>query len=176
MPIEIETVLMPPGFRYAHVLEKGRPQHGIPGEKTTYDTFFIKHPPMENSRRAKIFSPFDALAGFNEAVVAKRIQYEERRELTESKREELDRKLAFLQSLINDQRRYGERPVTVCITYFEPCEDPESEAFGEKGIYRTVSGSLEKINPLQHRIILDCGSIQADDIIEIDYSVTILEG
>lgn len=138
MPNEIDTLPMPPGFRYAHVLQKRRPQYGIPGEKATYDTFFAKHPPMECSRRAKIFSPFDALRGFNEAVAAKRIRYEERLELTESEREELDRKLALLQKLI-DRRRHGGKSVTVCITYFEPCEDPESDAYGEKGIYRTVS-------------------------------------
>ena len=45
-------------FRYREVYEKGKPVH----EKN--DSFSVKHPPMELSRRAKIFSPFDALKGF----------------------------------------------------------------------------------------------------------------
>jgi hypothetical protein len=49
-------------FRYKNVYEKGKPKH----EK--YDSFSIKHPPMELSKRAKIFSPFDALKGFNDEL------------------------------------------------------------------------------------------------------------
>lgn len=51
--------------RYRKVLEKGRPIH------TKGDDFYIKHPPMDLSRRAKIFSPFDALKGYDEAIAAK---------------------------------------------------------------------------------------------------------
>ena len=50
--------------RYRKVLEKGRPIH------TKGDDFYIKHPPMDLSRRAKIFSPFDALKGYDEAIAA----------------------------------------------------------------------------------------------------------
>ena len=49
-------------FRYREVYEKGKPVH----EKN--DSFSVKHPPMELSRRAKIFSPFDALKGFSEEL------------------------------------------------------------------------------------------------------------
>ncbi len=49
-------------FRYRTVLEKGKPVH----DKN--DSFRIKHPPMDLSRRAKIFSPFDALKGFGEEL------------------------------------------------------------------------------------------------------------
>ena len=49
-------------FRYRDVYEKGKPVH----EKN--DSFSVKHPPMEISRRAKIFSPFDALKGFSDKL------------------------------------------------------------------------------------------------------------
>ena len=49
-------------FRYRDVYEKGKPVH----EKN--DIFSVKHPPMEISRRAKIFSPFDALKGFSDEL------------------------------------------------------------------------------------------------------------
>lgn len=56
---------IPADFRYKHVLEKGKPEH----EKT--DPFRIRHPVMPVAKRAKIFAPFDALRGFNEAIKAK---------------------------------------------------------------------------------------------------------
>lgn len=52
----------PRNFRYLDVMRKGRPVHDPP------DSFSIRHPPMPLSRRAKIFSPFDALSGFSEAI------------------------------------------------------------------------------------------------------------
>ena len=53
---------MPSSFKYKDVFIKGRPQH------YGWDEFTIKHPPMPASRWAKIFAPFDALKGFNEAI------------------------------------------------------------------------------------------------------------
>jgi len=44
------------------VFLKGRPAHG------NNDLFSVKHPSMDLGRRAKIFSPFDALKGFSEAI------------------------------------------------------------------------------------------------------------
>ena len=55
---------MPAGFRYMDVYLKGRPQHD------KYDSFSIRHPAMDVTHRAKIFNPFDALKGFNEALEA----------------------------------------------------------------------------------------------------------
>ncbi|MDC7278098.1 MULTISPECIES: hypothetical protein [Pseudobutyrivibrio] len=49
-------------FKYQKVYEKGKPVH------QKFDSFSIKHPAMDLSRRAKIFSPFDALKGFNEEL------------------------------------------------------------------------------------------------------------
>ena len=59
------------GFRYKQVYEKGKPKH-LP-----YDSFSIKHPAMDLSRRAKIFSPFDALKGFDEELASTQIKVED---------------------------------------------------------------------------------------------------
>ena len=67
---------MPADFPYAEVLRKGQPVH------TPTDDFRLKHPSMPAGRRAKIFSPFDALKGFNEAVASKEVLYEMRRQLS----------------------------------------------------------------------------------------------
>ena len=52
------------GWANRAVALRGRPQH----EKT--DAFSIRHPPMPPGRWAKIFSPFDALKGFHDAIAA----------------------------------------------------------------------------------------------------------
>lgn len=59
------------GFRYQKVYDKGKPVH----EKN--DNFYIKHPPMELSRRAKIFNPFDALRGFSDELSKARHEAED---------------------------------------------------------------------------------------------------
>ncbi|MCR4924293.1 MAG: hypothetical protein K5931_09845 [Lachnospiraceae bacterium] len=53
---------MPSSFRYKDVFLKGKPKH----DRT--DSFSIKHPAMDLGRRAKIFSPFDALKGFSDEL------------------------------------------------------------------------------------------------------------
>jgi len=63
---------VPEDFPYAEVLRKGVPVH----EKT--DPFRIRHPRMDVGHRAKIFAPFDALKGFNEALAVSRRLQEER--------------------------------------------------------------------------------------------------
>ena len=56
--------------RYKKVYERGKPKH------SPYDDFSIKHPAMDLSRRAKIFSPFDALKGFNEEIASTEQSFE----------------------------------------------------------------------------------------------------
>ena len=83
----IGDIPMPAGFRYREILLKGKPKH----DKT--DAFRIRHPSMDVGRRAKIFAPFDALRGFNEAVASKDVLYEHKRELNEEDQAELNRRL-----------------------------------------------------------------------------------
>ncbi|SFO11031.1 hypothetical protein SAMN05216351_103164 [Pseudobutyrivibrio sp. JW11] len=56
--------------RYRKVYERGKPKH------SPFDDFSIKHPAMDLSRRAKIFSPFDALKGFNEEIASTEQSFE----------------------------------------------------------------------------------------------------
>ena len=55
---------MPADFRHADLLRRGRPLH------RRFDDFSLRHPAMDPGRRAKIFAPFDALAGFSDAIAA----------------------------------------------------------------------------------------------------------
>ncbi|MCR5282843.1 MAG: hypothetical protein K6E18_05685 [Lachnospiraceae bacterium] len=59
-------------FKYKDVLDRGKPVH----EKD--DSFSIKHPPMELSKRAKIFSPFDALKGFGDELARSQTEVTDR--------------------------------------------------------------------------------------------------
>ena len=48
-------------FDYSALLQKQRPTH-------RGDAFYVRHPPMPREKRAKIFAPFAALKGFEEAI------------------------------------------------------------------------------------------------------------
>jgi len=56
---DINVSLSRSSFRYQSVYDKGKPVHN------PTDSFSLKHPSMDLSKRAKIFSPFDALRGFS---------------------------------------------------------------------------------------------------------------
>ena len=65
MDYKFDDYPVPSDFKYTEVLKEGKPVH------VKYDNFYLKHPPMELSRRAKIFAPFDALKGFRDAIEEK---------------------------------------------------------------------------------------------------------
>lgn len=161
----IGNMSMPANFRHAEIFRRGRPRHGKPGVLSTYDAFYIRHPPMSPLRRAKLFAPFDALAGFSGRITAKEVLYEDRQLLTEEEREELDRRLAVIRSLAPDTRTARENRIRIEVTYFSPCEDPESESFGSgRGQYRTAAGIVRKIDILKHRILVGDESIDLDTV------------
>lgn len=173
-----DHITIPPNFRYAEVFRRGRPQHGIPGKLGTYDSFYVKHPPMDCSRRAKIFAPFNALKGFDEAIEGKEVLYCERRNLTDGERENLDQKMSKLAHLTRNGRVARENRVAVSITYFSPCADIHSEWYSENGRfgqYKTVEGVVLKVDTVQRRIILTAAEeeipIPVDDIVDIQRKV-----
>ena len=159
---EIGQMPMPPGFRYAKTAVRGRPRH----EK--FDEFYMKHPTMNVGKRAKIFSPFDALKGFNETVAAKEIKYVERRELCGSDCEELDKKIAVLRELITDSRAAKEHRISVSVTYFILCDDPNSEAFMRLGRYVTIEGIVMNVDTVFRNITVGKKKIDMKDIVTID--------
>lgn len=62
MSKENSVTEIPSNFRYRDVFLKGKPKHD------RSDSFSAKHPAMDLGRRAKIFSPFDALKGFSDEL------------------------------------------------------------------------------------------------------------
>ena len=155
---------MPAGFKYKDILRRGRPRH----EK--YDSFWLKHPPMSPSRWAKIFAPFDALDGFDERIDGKKVVYCERKDLDESEKEELNRKLRHLYSLSANGRLARMNAPSVSITFFHPCADIESSWYQTGGQYKTVRGTVLKVEDGEVKLGTEHGekSIAFDDIREID--------
>lgn len=153
---------MPANFRYQEVFSLGRPRH------RQEDPFTQKHPAMERGKRAKIFSPFDALRGFGDAVAAKDVQYENRPELTEDEQLEISRRLSILMELTKNSRLARASRTQVRATYFFPCADPENFAFGYRGQRRTVSGVCKKVDDICRTLTVGDAVIRFEDIITLE--------
>jgi hypothetical protein len=159
-----KKIIIPEGFRYIEVLLRGKPVH----EK--FDSFSIRHPSMPLEKRAKIFSPFDALKGFDEAISAKNAIYEYRKSLSDEDMQILDQKLCLLRQLTMNSKSARESRIPVEITYFRLLEDPNMQE--EKGRYLTDSGILMKVDTFSRMLILDDDRrIPIDDIISINSPV-----
>lgn len=128
--------------KYRNAYHRDRPEHA------RCDEFSIRHPKMELGQRAKIFSPFSALRGFEEAIDRKRRRYVSRRELTEEEQARIDCVLRQLAA------RSRELPgPTVTVTCYVPCGDENHEAYGRYGTYETISGTLLQIDPLLRKAL-----------------------
>lgn len=160
---------MPADFRYYKTLMAGRPKH------TPYDAFRLKHPEMETGHRAKIFAPFDALKGFKEAVAAKRVLYEPRREISEEERSLLDRKFSILHNMTWNSRMARLNSPLIRIRYFVPCRDPNSFWFDDGknpmagGQYLELTGICRKVDADDRKIIqVDTEIIPLQDVLAIE--------
>lgn len=112
MPCETMDSIAKTKYPYAFSME--RPKH------SAYDDFSIKHPKMSNSQRAKIFSPFAALKGFEEVIDRKLEQYVDKHELTDEEQEELNEVLFSLHEKTRNSRLAKENFVRVSVSYTWP--------------------------------------------------------
>lgn len=123
---------MPANFKYKDVFFKGKPQ--------------LCHFPMPSARRAKIFSPFDALEGFGDVVHNKTVLYEDKR--TPEDLGLLNQTLAELLELTKNSKEARKNQPMVEIEYYTPCTDEENFAFGIRGQYETLSGICWNVDPV----------------------------
>ena len=159
----IGVMAMPADFRYREVFLKGKPRHD------KYDPNRARHPRMNRGHRAKIFAPFDALKGFNEAVAAKDVLYEDRVELNPEDTEELDRRLLILHNLTYNSRMARANQVQVSVTYYQPCLDKEHDAYGLRGQYQTISGICWNVDAeVSRTITVDRMRLSLEDVIRIE--------
>ena len=112
-------------------------------------------PHLSMRQRAAQFSPFAALVGYDEVIEETRRQTDLKRELDETEKAELDRKLSVIAAHLT------ERPIVV-IEYFVP---DKTKAGGE---YVVKSSTVVKILPVQKKLVLsDRTEIRIEDIADI---------
>ena len=104
------------------------------------------HPPMSRADRAAQFSPFAALTGYDAAVRESARVTEQRIELDEGVKAELN---ALLNCILE---HLSEHP-QVSITYFMPDEKKSG------GAYRTVTGAVRKLDSFAKTLTLVDGTV-----------------
>ena len=116
----------------------------------------LTHPQMSIQDRAAIFSPFSALSGHASAIAETARLTEQRIELDEDTKAELDRRQAILLEHIREQPE-------ITVTWFQPDE------LKEGGAYLTPTGRLKKIDPIERTLVLlDGPSIQLEDVFNLE--------
>ena len=147
---------------YLRALSCGRPKHG------RCDDFSLKHPKMLLSQRAKIFSPFAALTGFEEAIDEKVRPYVEKRELNDEEQAALETALSRLHNLTKNLRMAKENLVAATVTFFVPCADENHEAYGRGGSYERYTGTVWKVDPiLTKSLLIGDRTIEFSELAEI---------
>ena len=115
------------------------------------------HPQMPMMNRAAQFSPFAALTGYDDAVRETARLTDEKIELDEYEKEELDRKIQWIGSHLDEH-------IPVSITYFQP-DDKKAG-----GAYEEIVDTVRKINVYEHEILLSGGTrIPMEDILLLNF-------
>ena len=123
---------------------------------------------MSPARWAKIFSPFDALRGFDESIAAKEADYHNRTELLEDDLRELNRKLEILHNLTWNRNMARQNAVRISLRYFRPCTDTESASYGSGGTVETVTGTVWNVDAeISKTILVGQMKVAFDDIVSI---------
>lgn len=115
-----------------------------------------KHPRMPISERAAMFSPFAALSGHGAAIQETARLTEQRIELDEDAKADLDRRQVALLEHILEQPE-------ITVTWFHPDQRKDG------GAYLTTIGQLKKLDEIQRVLILMDGTkIPLDDVANLE--------
>ena len=115
-----------------------------------------KHPRMSIQDRAAIFSPFAALSGHGAAIAETARLTDQRVELDEDTKAELDQRQAVLLEHIEEQPE-------ITVTWFQP------DGRKDGGAYLTVTGRLKKIDEVERILtLLDGTSIPLEDVVGLE--------
>ena len=119
---------------YADIIDKKRPVSA-------------RHTRMSIQNRAKIFCPFSALKGYEEALRAKEKIVVSPVELSEDMKEMLDERLRVLERHLAQNRH----PI-LTVVYFHPDKETQDKSSPRKGEYRELTGMAAKLD-LNARIL-----------------------
>ena len=116
-----------------------------------------RHPRMPIRDRAAIFSPFAALSGHGAAIAETARLTEQKIELDEDTKAELDRRQAVLLEYMD------ERPE---LTWFQRDEKKDG------GAYLTTTGRLKKLRELERSLVLTDGTeIPLEDVVTLESDI-----
>lgn len=118
-----------------------------------------RHLRMSALDRGAQFAPFAALTGYDEAVKESARLTERHIELDEGEKQEFDRRLRFISENL-------ELKLPVSITYFVP----DSKKSG--GSYRTVTGTVNKIDTFKRMVFMGDVLIPIDEIYDIETAIS----
>lgn len=118
-----------------------------------------KHPPMSCQDRAKIFAPFAALKGYEEAVALQEKVVTSKVVLSEESKEQLDLQLGKIERLLEENKH----PV-VSVVYF--VKDRLQD--GEKGEYLCFTGVVAKVDEAERMLQIVERRFFFDDIYSIE--------
>ena len=133
--------------KYADILPMERPQS---------EESLRKHPRMTLQNRAKIFSPFAALRGYDEQLAEEKQRTERvcKRVLTEEEMSDL-----------SDRLMQVTKGMTITVRYFvEDTAHPEIPAVGN---YVTLTGQVESIDPVFRTLQIAKAVVPFEDLIEV---------
>ncbi len=121
-----------------------------------------KHAHMSLYDRAAQFSPFSALTGHEAAIAETGRLTQEKMELDEDAKEQLDEKIQVLLQQQNTKKR-----VWVQVVYFVP------DLVKEGGAYQTYRGYLKRLDGYRRKLIFeDALEIKLDAIYDISMAET----
>ena len=112
--------------------------------------------------RAKIFMPFAALKGYEEAIEYQKIELKERIELSEEGKEELDKKLNFISKM-----KEHDSDCIYKVIYYKVYDEISKEEKKELGKYIEKRGHKIKIDFIFSKICIDDFAIDLKDVYDI---------
>lgn len=115
-----------------------------------------RHPKMSVENRAKLFTPFSALRGFDIEILTK----EQDRLLVSQVTLDADQQ-ELIRHRLNDLRS-GQR---VTVTYFRLVKELEGIPLGE---YVTQTGKVRRVDDFYQVLVLDSGVVAFEDIRELE--------
>lgn len=130
--------------KYAHILQGSRPEPPY------------KHPRMALSNRAKIFSPFAALRGYEEEIEAEGLDH---LKITKIELSEEDK------GILSDKFLQVRKGMEVAVRFFEADDEPATVGTSDEpsrsaihlGNYRTVIGIVGRIDPVYRELQIKTG-------------------
>ncbi len=121
----------------------------------------IKHPRMSKEDRAKIFAPFAALKGYEDAIALKQKIVVPRIELSEEAKEYLDIQLAKIERLLAK----GQHPV-ITVIFFQ--REKDKVYIEDSGEYIQFTGMVAKLDLTSRILQIVEKRLRLDDIYGIE--------